>query len=208
MPKGYAVELYFDAALENQILKTWNVLARKQISTRLIETGARPNISLSVHPELQPSKLRTAMENFAQQQQPIAVSLASIGSFASADGILFFSPAPTTALLTLHEQFMAHDTVTGDVFNALPDIQVLLRSLGSGEVLKRLGIQSSGQYTPGMWFPHCMVAQEVPRERVAQAFSTLRDFRLPLTGHLCDIGLVEVWPVHEHYSFPLGGDML
>eukprot|EP00850_Spirogloea_muscicola_P021392 SM000247S08281 [mRNA] locus=s247:77691:79024:+ [translate_table: standard] len=182
MPKGYAVELYFDAALENQILKTWNVLARKQISTRLIETGARPNISLSVHTELQPSKLRTAMENFAQQQQPIAVSLASIGSFAAADGILFFSPAPTTALLTLHEQFM--------------------------EVLKRLGIQSSGQYTPGMWFPHCMVAQEVPRERVAQAFATLRDFRLPLTGHLCDIGLVEVWPVHEHYSFPLGGDML
>uniref|UniRef100_A0A199UBR4 Uncharacterized protein n=1 Tax=Manihot esculenta TaxID=3983 RepID=A0A199UBR4_MANES len=33
MSQGYAIELYFDPALEDQVLKAWNVLARRHIST-------------------------------------------------------------------------------------------------------------------------------------------------------------------------------
>ncbi|KAM1635341.1 hypothetical protein FF1_013462 [Malus domestica] len=37
MSQGYAIELYFDPALENQVLKALNVLARCQIGTQLFE---------------------------------------------------------------------------------------------------------------------------------------------------------------------------
>eukprot|EP00897_Mesotaenium_endlicherianum_P007542 jgi/Mesen1/6816/ME000035S06204 len=182
MSKSYAIELYFDTALENQILKIWNVLARRQISSTLIDIGSRPHITLSVHEDLDPAKLRTAIENFAQQQQPTVVTLSAVGSFSAPEGVFFLAPTPTTQILTLHDHFQ--------------------------ELLKRLSIQADAQYLPGSWFPHCIVAQDVPQDKSIETFSNLQGFKLPLSGHLCDIGLVESRPVKEQYSFPLGGDFL
>jgi len=44
-PKGYEIKLYMDLALENQVLKSWNVLVRRQINTTLITTASRPHIT-------------------------------------------------------------------------------------------------------------------------------------------------------------------
>nr|KYP50521.1 hypothetical protein KK1_027677 [Cajanus cajan] len=46
MSQGFIVELYLDPTLENQVLKAWNVLARRQISTHLIEMESQPHITL------------------------------------------------------------------------------------------------------------------------------------------------------------------
>nr|DAD20501.1 TPA_asm: hypothetical protein HUJ06_021964 [Nelumbo nucifera] len=54
MAQGYGVELYF---------KAWNVLARRQISTQLIEMESRPHITLSSSPTLEPPKLENVMKN-------------------------------------------------------------------------------------------------------------------------------------------------
>eukprot|EP00249_Psilotum_nudum_P008030 c20997_g1_i1 orf=442-990(+) len=178
MPKGFAVELYFDPALENQVLKIWNVFARRQISTQLIEIEARPHITVFAGPNIEATKLRNVVNSFAAKQQPVAVTLSAIGSFSNDENVLFLAPTPTTSLLNFQEQFY--------------------------ESLKREGVEVGDLYCPGCWIPHCTVAQGVSRGHLADAFCILRDFKLPLSGYLFDIGLVEFPPVREHFSFPLG----
>ncbi|KAJ7546213.1 hypothetical protein O6H91_08G029700 [Diphasiastrum complanatum] len=147
MPKDYAIELYFDAALENQVLKVWNILARRQVSTLLIEIGARPHISLCfpTSTDLDQTKLRTLLESFAAQERPLAVTFTA-----------------------------------------------------------RLGIQLGGFYQPGSWFPNCPVAQELPKDRVGDAFNALRDLKLPLKGHICSIGLVDLSSSNNQFVYDLG----
>ncbi|KAH7426833.1 hypothetical protein KP509_10G019100 [Ceratopteris richardii] len=180
MPDGYAVELYFDPALENQVLKIWNVLARRQVSTQLIDNEERPHITVFSTPMLEPSKLHSLIKNFAAKQRPLSVTLATVGSFSTDENVLFLAPTPTAALLTFHEQIC--------------------------DMFRREGLDIGQSYQPDSWFPHCAVALNVVKSRMGEAFSMLREFKLPLTGHVYDIGLVEYHPVREHYAFPLGGE--
>ncbi|KAE8682422.1 RING-H2 finger protein ATL46-like [Hibiscus syriacus] len=104
MSQGFSIELYFDPALENQVLKAWNVLARRQISTQLIETESRPHISLFSTPFLDPTKLESIVKSFASKQDPLALSFSSIGAFPNENNLLFLAPAPTMALLQFQAQ--------------------------------------------------------------------------------------------------------
>lgn len=70
--------------------------------------------------------------------------------------------------------------------------------------MKKEGVEIGEDYSPDSWIPFCSVAQEVPKSRMAEAFSVLRDLKLPVSGYAMDIGLVEFSPVRELFSFPLG----
>lgn len=84
MSQGYAIELYFDPALENQVLKAWNVFARRQISTYLINNESRPHITLfSTTSSIDSTKLEPIIKSFSSKQEPISLSFSSIGSFSS-----------------------------------------------------------------------------------------------------------------------------
>ncbi|WOK92053.1 hypothetical protein Cni_G00744 [Canna indica] len=184
--QGYAVELYFDPALENQVLKAWNVLARRQISTQLIEMAARPHLTLLSVPSLDPLRLHGALRALAARLDPLPLSLSSVGAFPSSydgnnskgGGVLFLAPTPSAALLHLHSQLC--------------------------EALRKEGVELPEDFRPDSWVPHCSVAQDVPRSRISDAFCILRDLKLPVSGYAMDIGLVEFSPVREIFSFPLG----
>ncbi|PKA51473.1 hypothetical protein AXF42_Ash002838 [Apostasia shenzhenica] len=183
--QGYAVELYFDPALENQVLKAWNVLARRQISTQLIDISSRPHITLFSAPSVDPARLLPIVRSIAARLEPVPVSLSSIASFPHAaasggGGVLFLAPTPTAGLLGLHTQLC--------------------------EALRKEGVEAAEEYRTDSWVPHCPVAEDVPRSRMAEAFCILRDLKLPVSGYAMDIGLVEFSPVSEIFSFPLGGD--
>ncbi|KAG8482829.1 hypothetical protein CXB51_024263 [Gossypium anomalum] len=107
MSQGFSIELYFDPALENQVLKAWNVLARRQISTQLIEIESRPHITLFSSPFLDPAKLESVIKSFASKQEPLPLSFSSIGAFPNENNVLFLSPAPTMTLLQFQAQFKA-----------------------------------------------------------------------------------------------------
>ncbi|KAF5200250.1 2'-5' RNA ligase [Thalictrum thalictroides] len=178
MSEGYSLELYFDPALENQVLKAWNVLARRQISTQLIEIESRPHITLLSSPFLDPQKLQTIIRNFASKQEPLSLTFSTIGSFPNDGNVLFLAPTPSVALLQFHSQLC--------------------------DVLKKESIEIGEDYCSDSWIPYCSVAQDVPRNRMAEAFCILRDLKLPVSGYAMDIGLVEYSPVRELFSFPLG----
>lgn len=172
---GYSIELYFDPALENQVLKAWNALARRQISTQLIDMESRPHLTLLSSPALDPAKLLHPLKTFAAKHDPLPLTFAAVGALA---GSLFLSPTPTSALLLLHAQLC--------------------------DLLRKEGVEAAEEFRPDSWLPSCAVAQEVPRGRMAEAFSVLRDLKLPVGGYAMDIGLVEYSPARERFSFPLG----
>lgn len=180
--QGYAIELYFDPALENQVLKSWNVLARRQISTQLIEIESRPHITLFSFstPFLDSPKLESLLKNFAAKQEPLPLSFSSIGCIPNDDNVLFLSPTPSIRLL----QF-----------------QSLLC-----DAIKKEGVEIGEEYRPDSWIPYCSVAQQVPKLRMGEAFCVLKDLKLPVSGYAMDIGLVEFSPTRELFSFVLGNN--
>ncbi|XP_016444699.2 uncharacterized protein LOC107769954 isoform X1 [Nicotiana tabacum] len=178
MSQGYAIELYFDPALENQVLKAWNVLARRQISTQLIEIESRPHITLFSSSLFDPLKLENIVKNFAAKQEPLPLSFGSIGSLPSDSDTLFLAPTPTLSLLQFYLQLF--------------------------DAMKKEGIDMGEQYRPDTWIPYCAVAEEVPTTRMGEAFTVLRDLKLPVAGYATDIALVEYPPLCEVFSFVLG----
>ncbi|KAJ0053620.1 hypothetical protein Pint_02653 [Pistacia integerrima] len=178
MSQGYAIELYFDPALENQVLKAWNVLARRQISTQLIEIESRPHITLFSSPGVEPTRLESIIKSFASKQEPLLLSLSTIGSFCNDNNVLFLAPTPSVSLLQFQSQLC--------------------------EAIKKEGIDLGDEYRAENWIPYCSVAQEVPKTRMAEAFCVLRELKLPVSGYAMDIGLVEYSPVRELFSFGLG----
>lgn len=178
MSQGYAIELYFDPALENQVLKAWNALARRQISTHLIEIESRPHITLFSSPFIDPSKLENVVKYFASKQDSLPISLSSIGTLPNDNNVLFLAPTPSLSLLQFHSQLC--------------------------DAMRKEGIEIREDYRPDSWVPYCPVAEEVPKSRMADAFTVVRDLKLPVTGYAMDIGVVEYSPVREHFSFMLG----
>ncbi|XP_041006226.1 uncharacterized protein LOC121251008 [Juglans microcarpa x Juglans regia] len=181
MSQGYAIELYFDPALENQVLKAWNVLARRQISTQLIEIESRPHITLFSSPSIDPPMLENVVKSFASKQESLPLSFSSIGSLPDENNVLFLSPTPSLSLLQFQAQLC--------------------------DTMKREGIEITDGYRQDSWIPYCAVAQQVPKTRMAEAFCVLRDLKMPVTGYAMDIGLVEFSPVRELFSFVLGNSV-
>ncbi|CAL5064628.1 unnamed protein product [Urochloa decumbens] len=195
----YAVELYFDPALENQVLKAWNALARRQLSSRLIDAAARPHLPLLHLPAaaLPPPgtgaggdpilRLGPSLRALASRLDPLPLALSSLAALPATanspnDNVLFLAPTPSAALLGLHAQLCE-----------------LLR--------KDAGVEVPDAFRPDNWIPRCAVAVDVPRGRMAEAFCVLRELKLlPVSGYGMDIALVEVGSsVRELVSYPLGG---
>ncbi|KAL5723615.1 hypothetical protein ACHQM5_006992 [Ranunculus cassubicifolius] len=178
MSEGFAIELYFDPALENQVLKAWNVLSLRQITSQLINIGSRPHINLFSTQSLEPQKLEEMIKNFASKQQPLSITMASIGTFSDVKNRLFLAPSPSLSLLQLQTCLC--------------------------DELRKMGVEIGDEYCRDSWIPHCLVAQDVPKNRMEEAFCVLRDLKLPISGCGIDIALVEVSPMREIFSFSLG----
>ncbi|XP_028771144.1 uncharacterized protein LOC114741925 [Neltuma alba] len=181
MSQGYAIELYFDPALENQVLKAWNALARRQISTHLIEIESRPHITLFSSPFADSAKLESVVKSFAAKQEPLPLSFSTIGCLPNDNNVLFLSPTPSIWLLQFQSQLC--------------------------DAMKKEGFEIGEDYRPDSWIPYCAVAQEVPKIRMAEAVCVLRDLKLPVSGYAMDIGLVELSPTRELFSFALGNSV-
>ncbi|KAF7802868.1 putative RNA ligase/cyclic nucleotide phosphodiesterase [Senna tora] len=181
MSQGYAIELYFDPALENQVLKAWNVLARRQISTHLIEIESRPHITLFSTPFIDPAKLESIVKSLAAKLEPLPLTLSSIGTLPNDNNVLFLAPTPSISLLQFQSQLC--------------------------DAMKKEGIEIGEEFRADSWIPYCSVAQDVPKTRMAEAFCVLRDLKLPVSGYAMDIGLVEFSPVRELFSFVMGNSV-
>lgn len=71
--------------------------------------------------------------------------------------------------------------------------------------MKKEGIQTRENDSPDVWIHYCAVAEELPTNHIAEAFTVLRDLKLSVGGKATDISLIESSPVRELFSFPPWG---
>lgn len=104
---GFAVELYFDEARDNRVRQLWQALAAGGITSGMVDIEARPHISLAVLDSGRPSTIQSGIADFAGQIEPFSLQFSSVGSFPTAEGVVFLAPVVTNTLLAVHAQF--HD---------------------------------------------------------------------------------------------------
>ena len=175
---AFAVILYFDPATEAGVQALWNVLARQGISSVMARMGIRPHISLAGLEDLEPGPLCGVLRGLSASTPPLTVNLSAVGTFPTAQGVVYLAPAVSPALVRLHAALHAR--------------------------LTALGLASTDYYRPENWVPHCTVTINLPPDQVAAAVNVCRASNVFRPAHLTEIALVEYMPIAELCVFPLG----
>ena len=178
--QGFAVELYFDIETENAIRGFREKIYAAGVEAVSGKLGDRPHVSLAVFAEVDIPCLKDLCKEFSSQLHRFEVMLPAVGSFPTADNVLFLSPVPTTRLLAIHQDF--HDR------------------------LKCSNLRSSTYYHPGKWMPHCTLELELPDAQFSLAFKTAHDLYTPLKGEFTSLGIVSFRPIRYLAEYQLHKD--
>jgi hypothetical protein len=175
---GFAIELYFDPQTERTLLDLRKTLTAAGVKPVLDEIGDRPHISLAVLSQVDPDELLQELKDFAADLDVMPITLSAIGSFPTADAVLFLAPAITQELMDVH----------WDLHQLIADLK----------------LHPHAYYMPDRWVPHSTVAQNIQTELVPTAFDLCRKSFKPINAKLIEIGLVRFRPVVALGEFPLG----
>ncbi|HEV8290701.1 MAG TPA: 2'-5' RNA ligase family protein, partial [Tepidisphaeraceae bacterium] len=168
---GFAVEMYFDEKTEKTLRDLRKTLTEAGIRPVLDEMGDRPHISLAVFSQVDVDVLLEELEKFAGETRAMPMTLSAIGAFATAEAVLFLTPAITQELLDVHWDFH--------------------------QMLGDLKMHPHAYYQPDRWVPHSTIAQNVEEGMVGKAFDVLRKSFKPISGKLVEMGLVRFRPVES-----------
>lgn len=180
----FAIELLFDAKTDAKV-RAWGRRLEKAGAKTIFSThGASPHVALSVFESYDKRRLPSLLRRLGKRFPKIELRLSSLGSFPGKEGVLFFAPVPSEALLRLHS--LVHQGSRG-----------LAR--GSWEY-----------YKPGWWVPHCTLCMHLPRKALAKGFSLVQKANFGMTGRFTRVALVEVIPgskdpIRPILSVPLTG---
>lgn len=176
----HAILLYFDPATQTAIRAVWKELTDTQIAPYLYESPNRPHIKLAIFEGLELPEAETRLKALAAETPTIPLNFKQVGIFPNERPTVFLAPAPTSALLDLQTR----------VDGALRDI---------------------GAYPPydffraGHWLPHCLLAMDLPPERLNDAVAVAARLALPMPGEAVAIGVIEFHPVKHLLTLPLRG---
>jgi 2'-5' RNA ligase len=176
---GFAVELLFDPAMEARLRALWKALAQAEVSSSMLDIGARPHVSLAVFERLDPTSMHAELDGFARENPPLEVTLSAVGTFPGAEGAVFIAPVVTPEMLDLHKRFHRR--------------------------LAELSIPSLAYYHPSNWTPHCTAAMEMPPDKIPAAVEICRNADVFGSARLVEVELIAFRPVRRLYAFPLGG---
>lgn len=173
---AFAVELALDPAAAARVREIWEALAEAGLDY-MAGCGAVPHISLVLWDDVDQPAAKRALESFAGDTPPIDVSLVHVDHFG--DVAVYLAPTPAPALAAAHTLF--HERFGGLRVNPPP------------------------YYTPAASVPHCTLAMDFTPEMTAIAVAIARRARLPITGRLERVELIEFRPVQPRHSVPLAG---
>lgn len=162
----FAIELYFDERTEALIKAIWEKLAEKGVSDRLLKKGTRPHVALAVFEDADAGELAYWLRHMARDQTPVEARFEALGTYCSADGVLFLVPVVSPRL------FLLHSTVIKG-----------LNSLAQG--LKET-------CRPNRFVPHCTIAYGLDKETLSKAVALFSNRALPIVGHFNRIGLFDL----------------
>jgi 2'-5' RNA ligase len=162
----YAITLKLDAAAAAPVVAMWETLAARGVSDDAIALGYPPHLTLAVFPNsADPSRLLAVTRAWADERQPLTITLASLGLFPGSPGALFLAPVVTAALIEMHAG--------------------LLTSLAGEPV--------DPHYQRGQWMPHVTLARDLTDP--AAAIAALNPLSLPISAMLDAAEIVHFRPV-------------
>jgi 2'-5' RNA ligase len=157
--------MLLDSTADARVRSLWRRVAAAGLPSRLLEHGDTPHVSLGVAAGVSSEALLPALEAFAASESPLAVALASVATFATAEGVVFLGVAATRALLELHTRFYP--------------------------AFERAAREPWSYYRPGIWVPHCTVAYGLAPAEVGRAIEACAAEKLPIAATLGSVHLKE-----------------
>jgi 2'-5' RNA ligase len=174
----YAIEMTFDVAAEERVRGIFRRIADAGLPSRLLERGLAPHVSLAVCDELSPVEFSAQLAEFAAAERAQRIAFATLGTFATAEGVLFLGPVVTRALLDLHARFHA--------------------------LFERAARSPWSHYLPGAWVPHCTLAFGLDPEQLGEALQVCAGAELPIEATLASVSIVDPRRAEIHARFPFG----
>lgn len=172
----YAIELYFDERTEALIKAIWEKLAEKGVSDRLIKRGNRPHVALAVYEDADPGDIAYQLRLLAKEQAPVEARFEMLGTYCSADGVLFLCPVVSPRFFLLHST-----------------------------VIKMLNPMAQGlkeSCRPNRFVPHCTIAYGLDKENLSKAVSLFSNKALPIIGQFSRIGLLDLAANEDRCIYP------
>lgn len=176
-PKGYAVELFFDQKMEDEILTFRDSLYKLGINPVLGDMGDRPHVSLAVFGDIDIDQVIKITSTFCQHGKQLPVQLAAFGAFPTDSNVIYLLPVPSQPLLDLHKIFHDH--------------------------LHREKFFSTHYYLPGQWVPHCTLEFELSEDQLNLAFQLCKKHFSPIHGTFSSIGVIAFRPIAYLAEFQL-----
>lgn len=162
----FAIELYFDERTESLIKAIWEKLAEKGVSDRLAKKGTRPHVALAVFEDADAGDLAFILRQMSRDQAPVEARFEALGTYCSADGVLFLAPVVSPRF------FLLHSTV--------------IKSLGP----MAIGLKETCR--PNRFVPHCTIAYGLDKESLSRAVALFSNRALPIVGQFNRIGLFDL----------------
>ena len=176
-PQGYAVQLYFDKDVEKQFFAYRESIYKLGLMPVLGKMNDRPHVSLAVFGEADAEKLFDLTSKFAKKIAQLPVRLESIGLFPTDSNVIYLTPIPTIALLTIHKQYHVH--------------------------LSEAKLTSFPYYLPDRWVPHCTLESDLEKEQLDLAARLCQMTFSPIKGMITSLGIISDYPISYLAQFPL-----
>lgn len=161
-----ALELYFDMTASLRVRKLWTALEAADVRSLGGHTHGRhrPHVSLVAADQLDSAAIKDALAGLTvpPRDEPIVLTFQYVAQFPG--GVLWLGPAPSPALLALH------DRVT--------------------ERLDSAGVGYWDLYRPATWVPHCTLSMMARGEAITRAVPLCFDI-LPVTATLTAAAVVD-----------------
>lgn len=175
---AYSVCLFLDPVSTETITGLWRRLAEMHVSESLFQAAFRPHVTLGIADRLELDPCTQYLAEFANTHTAFPLNFSSLGLFPSrANGAVFLGVTPSPQLLEIHIDFH----LTFSVY-------------GTG--LRRY-------YFPGVWVPHCTLADGISCEAAPTAIEVCQATELPIRATAAGIGILEFPPGFELLSYSL-----
>jgi len=160
-----AVSMWFDAALELELLRLWQELADAGVSSRQYDGRYRPHVTLGIWDTDRLDAVEMECHALVEDRTPFRIDFPSVGLFPGDKGVVFLHPFVSDGLMALHRD--------------------------THERMRALGPPAVPYYDKDRWVPHCTMAIDVPREQGFVVADRLLDFRPPLGGDVVALGIID-----------------
>lgn len=178
--------LTFDPESEQKLVHLQDLIKAHWSNGDDEQSQSHPHITLDVRPHITlggfggtaPDEFIEELRRFAAQQKPLKIQLASLGTFAGGEGVLFLAPVVTDELLKFHSLVHTHLLSRGD--EPIP------------------------YYLPGAWVPHVTIAVQATDEHFPRLLRLCRQVDIFGEVWATHLSFLDYPPLTSLADVPLG----